>query len=146
MTDKPKIPLCRSEFLQEFTIALGQNLQREDHFWRSFVAQVDQCEHENQTLERFAVWISTYYDTRINLTLWEDKTVLVRVALLPTENGEKFELGFYPSFELLGFERIVEALIETVSISTRLCYDESPEPLMRQIWNFNGEVKIEGVI
>ena len=78
--------------------------------------------------------------------MWEDETVWVGVTLLPAEHGEKFMLGFYPNFELLGFKRITEALIETVSVSTRLCYDESPEPLLRQIWNFCGEVEIEGVI
>ena len=55
-------------------------------------------------------------------------------------------VGFYPSFESLGLERIVEALIETVSVSTRLCYDESPEPLLRQIWKYTGDVMTEGVI
>jgi hypothetical protein len=58
---------------------------------------------------------------------------------------DNFKIDFYPDFALLGFERLVEALVETVSISTRLNYDESPEPLLRQIWNFSGEVNIEGV-
>jgi hypothetical protein len=77
--------------------------------------------------------------------MWEDKTIWTSVALLP-EEGEKFQLGFYPDFQLLSLERIVEALVETVSVSTRLCYDESPERLLRQIWKYDGEVEVEGVL
>jgi hypothetical protein len=35
---------------------------------------------------------------------------------------------------------------ETISVSTRLCYDESPVPLMRQIWKYDGDVETEGVL
>lgn len=146
MSDGRKIPLCRSEFLQDFTIDLGLYLQPEDHGWHSFLAEVDTCEHAGESLERLSIWIKTYYATRVNLTAWEDQAIWISVARLPTENSEKFEVGFYPDFQLLGFRRIVEALVETVSISTCLCYDKSPEPLLRRIWKFNGEVKIEGVI
>jgi hypothetical protein len=145
MSDSPNIPLCRPEFLQDFAICLGRYIQSTKNGWRSFNAEVGICEHEGNSLERFTIWINTFYFTRVNLTIWEDKTIWVSVALLP-ENGEKFEVGFYPDFELLDFERIVEALVETVSISTRLCYDESPEPLLRKIWKYTGEMKTEGVI
>jgi hypothetical protein len=145
MSNSPNIPLCRSEFLQNFTISLGLFLERSScQGW--FKAEVDTCEHAGELLERLSIWIRTVYRTRVNLTLWEDKTVWISVALLPMENGEKFEMGFYPDFEVLGHDRIVEALVETVSISTRLCYDESPESLMRQIWKYTGEIKTEGVL
>jgi hypothetical protein len=145
MSNLPNIPLCRSEFLQDFAICLGIHLKSAKHGWHSFNVEVDLCEYEDEQLERFTIWIRTIYATRVNLTLWEDKTIWVSVALLP-ENGEKFQVGFYPDFGLLNFERIVEALVETVSISTRLCYDESPEPLLRQLWRFTGEVETQGVI
>ncbi len=67
------------------------------------------------------------------------------MGLFP-ENGEKFQVGFYPDFESLNFDQIIEALVETVSVSTRLCYDESPEPLLRQLWKHTGDVNTEGVI
>jgi hypothetical protein len=80
----------------------------------------------------------------LKLALWEDKTIWVSVALLPTENNSKYEIGFYPGFESLGFETIIDAFINTVSISTRLCYSESPLPLLRRIWKYKGEVKVTG--
>jgi len=144
MSKSPKIPFCQSEFLQDFTIALGVQVNDTKHGWRSFNAEVDTCEHEQEKLERLTIWVTTYYFTRINLTLWENKTVWVSVALLPTENNSEYEIGFYPKFESLGFEEIIDALINTVSISTRLCYSESPLPLLRQIWKHKGKVKEMG--
>jgi hypothetical protein len=105
---------------------------------------VDTCKHEGEKLERLTIWVTTYYLTRVNLTLWEDKTIWVSVALLPAENNSKYEIGFYPEFESLGFEAIIDALINTISISTRLCYSESPLPLLRRIWKHKGEVKVIG--
>jgi hypothetical protein len=145
VSDVPNIPLCRSEFLQDFTICFGLHLRPTEHGWRSFAAKADTCEHAGASLERLTIWITTFYGTRINLVVWEDKTIWISVAFLPV-HGEKFEVGFYPCFESLGLERIVEALVETVSVSTRLCYDESPVPLMRQIWKYDGDVKTEGVL
>jgi hypothetical protein len=145
MSDALKIPLCRSEFLQDFSIRLGVHLKSAKHGWRSFNADVDICEHEGERLERLTIWIWTYYLTAVNLALWEDKTIWLSVGLFP-ENGEKFQVGFYPDFRSLNFERLIEALVETVSVSTRLCYDESPETLLRKIWKYNGEIEIEGVI
>jgi hypothetical protein len=145
VSELPNIPLCRSEFLQDFTICLGCRLERSKHIWRSLIAKVDTCEHDDASLERFTVWLHTIYRTRVSLTVWEDKTIWISVAFVPV-HGEKFQVGFYPSFELLGVERVVEALIETVSVSTRLCYDESPVSLMRQIWKYDGEVKTAGVL
>jgi hypothetical protein len=144
MSDAPNIPLCRSELLQDFSIRLGVYVKSAKHGWHSFNAKVDVCEHEGEQLERFSIWITTYYLTGVNLTLWEDRTIWISVGLFP-ENGEKFQMGFYPDFES-NFGRIIESLVETVSISTRLCYDESPEPLLRKIWRYNGEIETEGII
>jgi hypothetical protein len=144
MSNRSKIPFCQSEFLQDFTIILGIQLDDTKHGWQSFGVEVDTCEHENEKLERLTIWATTYYFTRVNLTLWEDKTIWVSVALLPTENNSKYEIGFYPKFESLGFEAIIDALINTISISTRLCYSESPLPLLRQFWKHKGKVKVMG--
>ena len=145
MSDALKIPLCRSEFLQDFSICLGVYLKSAKHGWRSFNAEEDICEHEGERLERLTIWIWTYYLTAVNLVLWEDKTIWISVGLFP-ENGEKFQIGFYPDFKSLNFEQIIDALVETVSVSTCLCYDESPEPLLRQLWKHTGDVKTEGII
>jgi hypothetical protein len=145
MLKQPKIPFCQSEFLQDFTIVLGV-LQLNDtkHGWQSFNVEVDTCEHEGEKLERLTIWATTYYFTCVNLTMWADKTVWVSVALLPTKNNDKYEIGFYPKFESLGFEAIIDAFTDTVSVSTRLCYNESPLPLMRRFWKHRGKVKVTG--
>lgn len=145
MPKSPQIPFCKSEFLQDFAISLGCRLPKADNGWRSFHSEVGFHECEGESLERLCVWITTFYGTETSLNLWEDKTIWIQIAILP-RNPENFKIGFYPDFALLGIDRLVEALIESVSVSTRLCYDESPEPLLRQIWSFNGEVEIEGVI
>lgn len=150
MSAASKLPLCRSEFLQDFVTSLDRRFCAakygwHSHGWRSFDSEAGFCEHEGESLERLGLWITTYYGTETSLNLWEDKLIWVSVALLPRIN-DNFEIGFYPDFALLGLDRLIEALIETVSISTRLCYDESPEPLLRQIWKFSGEMEIEGAI
>lgn len=144
MSDLFHIPLCRSEFLQDFSIQLGVKL-RSRFLWGGCTVVVDMCDHQGEELERFSLWIHGLYRTRINLVVWENKILWISVAHVP-QNGEKFQVGFYLKFESLGAERVVEALLETESIATCLCYDESPEPLMRQIWKHTGEVEIEGVI
>jgi hypothetical protein len=142
----PPIPFCHSEFLQDFTIQLGLYLRSSWYRWGRLSVEVDTCEFEGVPLERLTIWIRSYYCTQTRLILWEDETVWVDVALLPTQNNERFEVGFYPDRELFDFNQLIEALAETTSVSTRLCYGESPEPIMRKIWKFNGKVKIEGTL
>jgi hypothetical protein len=89
MSNRSKIPFCQSEFLQDFTIVLGVQLDDTKHGWQSFSVEVDTCKHEGEKLERLTIWVTTYYLTRVNLTLWEDKTIWVSVALLPAENNSK---------------------------------------------------------
>ena len=144
MSESWQIPSCHSEFLQDFADRLIPHICK-GHGWRSFNAVVDSCQHQDETFERLCVWISTYTGAQVSLNLWEDKDIWVSLAALP-KTEDSFKIDFRPDFALLGCERLVEALVETISISTRLNYDESPEPILRRIWNFNGEVNIEGVI
>jgi hypothetical protein len=140
-----EIPFCRSDILQDFAVYLGRHLSKTDHGWRSLNIEADICEHHGELLERLCVWITTYDFNAVRFCLWEDKSVWVCVGLFP-KKPDSFEISFYPDFALLDSGRLVEALVETVSVSTRLNYDESPEPLLRQIWNFDGEMNVEGVI
>ncbi len=143
-TRKQIIPFCRTEFLQDFSIALGTCLKPIRHASKSILAQVDTCEHEGQSLERLAVWIETWNYTRASLTLWEDRTAWVSIALLPTKNNKKYEISFYPHCDGFTPEGFVEALRNTVSVSTRLCYSESPLPTLRRIWRHRGAVETTG--
>jgi hypothetical protein len=138
------IPFCRTEFLQDFSIALGRCLKPIRHASKSILAEVDTCEHEGQSLERLAVWIDTWNYTRTSLTLWQDRTVWVSVALLPTKNNKKYQLSFYPQCDGFTPQWFVEALRDTVSVSTRLCYSESPLPTLRRIWRHRGEFETTG--
>jgi hypothetical protein len=140
------IPLCRTEFLQDFSIALGRRLKPIQHASKSIVVEADTCEHEGQSLERLAVWIDTWNYTRVCLTVWEDGTVWICVALLPTRNNKKYQISFYPQCNSLTHEGVVEALRDTVSVSTRLCYSESPLPTLRRIWRHRGEVETTGTL
>ncbi len=148
MSDSPNIPLYRSEFLQDFTIHFGVHVKAKEPGWRLFFqATVDVIEHEGRSLERLAIWIKTFTFTRTNFILWEDKTVWVSVDSLAADNyTSEFQVGFYPDFELLNFSGTLEALDATVSISTRLCYNESPERLLRQIWKYQGKAEITGTL
>jgi hypothetical protein len=143
-TREQVIPLCRSEFLQDFSIALGRRLKPIRHASRSVVAEVDTCEHEGQTFERLAVWIQTWNCTRAGLTLWEDGTIWISVTLLPTKNNKQYQLSFYPACKGFTSVGLVEALRDTVSVSTRLCYSESPLLTLRKIWRHRGDVETKG--
>lgn len=145
MTEAPRIPLCRSEWLQDISIELGRRFAAR-HPFRSFSTEVDTCEHDGEQIERFAVWASTWYETLVNLTLWEDGTIWVSVRLRASENNAEYKIGFYPQCQDFTSERIAESFRDTVSVSTRLCYGESPLPTLRRIWNHEGEVKITGTL
>ncbi len=145
MPSELKIPLCRSEWLQDASIELGRRFAA-DHPFRSFSAEVDTCEHEGEQLERLTVWASTWYGTLVNLTLWDDHTLWVSVRLRAGETNSEFEVGFYPRWDGLSSDRIAEAFRDTVAVSTRLCYSESPEPTLRRLWNYTGEVQTKGVL
>lgn len=145
MSDDEKIPLCRSEWLQDATIELGRRFSPR-HPFRSFQVEVDICEHDGEPLERLTVWASTWYGTLVNLTLWDDRTLWIKVMLQAAENNAEFSVGFYPQCEGFNSARIAEAFRDSVAISTRLCYGDSPLPTLRRIWNHTGEVKTKGTL
>jgi hypothetical protein len=143
MTADRPIPLTRSEFLQDATIELGRRFAP-GHPFRSFDVEVDSCEHEGEVLERLTVLATTFYGTSSNLTLWDDRTMWVDVTLCASENNSEYSVGFYPRCQGFTSARIAEAFRDTVSLSTRLCYAESPLPTLRQVWNHEGEVETSG--
>ncbi|HYG34997.1 MAG TPA: hypothetical protein VEC99_09445 [Clostridia bacterium] len=145
MSDDLIIPLCRSEWLQDASIELGRRFAAH-HPFRSFSTQLDTREHEGEHQERLTVWASTWYGTLVNLTLWDDHTVWIGVTLQAAENNPEYEVGFYPQCSGFSSERVAEAFRDTVSLSTRLCYGESPLFTLRRIWNHTGEVQTKGML
>jgi hypothetical protein len=145
MTDDSKIPLCRSEILQDLSIELGRRFAKRNPF-RSFTVEADFCDHEGDSLERLAAWASTHYGTRVALNLWENGRVWVGVRLEAAENNQEFSLNFYPDCKGFDAEGMAEAFRDTVAVSTRLCYGESPLPILRKIWKHDGGVQTKGTL
>jgi hypothetical protein len=141
---QPIIPLCNADFLQDFSIEFGRQLKPIWSAVKSVIAEADHCESEGQSFERLSVWIYTWNYTSVALTLWEDQTVRVSVSLLTAEKEPEFEISFDPECNHLASAEIVEALRNTVSVSTRLCYSESPLPMLRRIWRHKGKVETKG--
>jgi hypothetical protein len=108
--------------------------------------EVDTCDHEDEQLERLTVWASTWYGTLVNLTLWDDRTIWVEVTLRAAENNPEYKVGFYPQCNGFSSERVAEAFRDTVSVSTRLCYRDSPLPTLLRIWSHTGEVQTKGTL
>jgi len=141
MTRNWEIPLCRSEFLQNFSIELGRRFPA--HQW-SFQVQTDTCEQEGRVLEQLTLLACTPYETAARLILRENGCVWVDIVLWPTGNNGEYRVGFYCPCEGFTHERIIDAFRDTINVSTRLCYGESPLSILRQIWNYTGEVKTRG--
>src|SRR5690242_6500874 len=89
MADDPKIPLCRSEWLQDASIELGRRFAVR-HPFRSFTVEADTCDHNGEQFERLTVWASTHCGTLVNLTLWDDRTIWVAVTLRAAENNSEY--------------------------------------------------------
>lgn len=143
MAYEAKFPLCRSDWLQDVSIELGRRFAESRPF-SSFTVQAETCQHEGEELERLTIYASTPYGTLVNLTLWDDHILWIGVKIHAAENSSEFEVGFYPRCDGLSSDRIAEAFRDTVAVSTRLCYGESPEPTLRRLWNHSGEVEIKG--
>lgn len=101
---------------------------------------------QEDDLERLTVWGFTPYETVAQLTLWADGTIHIQATLRATPNNGKYRVGFYPKCNGVSPVQIVECFRESVSVSTRLCYLESPLPLLRKIWKHRGKVEITGTL
>jgi hypothetical protein len=141
---KQIIPLCRSEFLQDFSIELGRRLKSIGHQSQAVLAEVRFVEQEGRELEALSVWIKTSVNTRATISLWENQTIWICVELLPTKNNKKFQLDFHPSDKEFSAAAIVDALRDTMLVSARLCDNESPLPALRRIWRHKGQVNTRG--
>lgn len=145
MPEQPKIPFCRAEWLQDVSIELGRRFAVR-HPFRGFSAEVDTCVHEGEELEQFTVRASTWSETVVCLSLWDDHTLRVGVVLLESGNNREFELWFWPESAGLSPERIAEAFRDTVAVSMRLAYGETPEPVLRRIWSHAGAFETKGAL
>jgi hypothetical protein len=143
MTRNWQIPLCHSEFLQDFSIELGCHFEGH-HPFRFFKVQAEACVWEGRDLEGLSLLAGTSYDTGARLIVWEDQRLWIDVVLWPARNNGEYRVGFYRPCHGLMHEHIIEAFRDTVNVSTRLCYGESPLHILRQIWKYTGEVEICG--
>lgn len=145
MAKETNIPFCRAEWLQDVSIELGRRFAAR-HPFRGFGAEVGTCEHEGEELEQLTIWASTWSETMVCLSLWDDHTLRVRMTLRETGNNDEFELCFWPEYSGLSPERVAEAFRDTVAVSMRLAYGEIPEPVLRRIWSHEGAFDTKGVL
>jgi hypothetical protein len=124
-------------YFELFKVEEGGSRFAAGHPFRSFTAEVDTCEHQDEQFDRLTVWASTWYGTLVNLTLRDDHTLWIG-RLRAAENNSEFEVGFYPRCDGLSSDRIAEVFRDTVAVSTPLCFSESPEPTLRRLWNYTG--------
>ncbi len=143
MTQNRVIPLCQSEFLEDLSIEFGRRFVPR-HPWYGFEAEVDQCEYEGVPLEKLTLRASTFHDTQVILELWEDRSLRIGVILQATPNNGEFRLWFCRECAEFSSDRIAEAFRDSVAVSTRLCYSESPLPILRRLWGYDGEVQTTG--
>lgn len=75
-----EIPLCRSEFLQDFCIEIGRRVQRGE-FPSTPSMEAETREQEGEKLECLWTWVRTYYMTRVTMMLLENMTARIWVEL-----------------------------------------------------------------
>ncbi len=144
MSDYDTIPLCNDEFLQDVSIEFGLRLKRRAGYL-AFHAQAKRISaDEEEPRETLSVWVWTPYKIRIGVVIEDDGTVWIQVALEATENVDEYSVEFDSDFQGLSPAQIAEAFFDTLSVSTKLCYGESPLPILRKIWKHSGKCKISG--
>jgi hypothetical protein len=137
------MPLCRSAYLQDYSIELGRHFSRHRPF-RFFRIQTESCERDGRELEGLSMLAGTSYDTGARLIVWEDQRFWVDVVLWPSRNNGEYLVGFHRACDGFTHGALIETFRETVNVSTRLCYRESPLPILRQIWKHSGNVEVYG--
>ena len=141
---KPIIPLCRSDFLQDFTIEFGRQLKPIRYGVFSIEFSLDIEEVGDKALERLTIWLTSC--TRTTITLWENRSVWINLTLLAPKHTKNFHISFYPDCSHLTPLGIVDALRETESASTSLLYGESPITYLRKIWRYDGQFETNGIL
>jgi hypothetical protein len=142
---KPIIPLCRSDFLQDFSIEFGRRLKPIRYQVSSVEFSLEIEEAADKALERLTVWL-TAVGRRTTITLWENRTVWINLALLRSNHSKYFHVSFYPDCSHLTPLGIVEALRETQRASFAMSDGESPISSLRKIWRYDGQFETNGIL
>jgi len=142
---KPIIPLCRSEFLQDFSIEFGRQLKPIRYQVSSVEFSLDIEEAGHKALERLTFWL-TSVGTRTTITLWENRSVWINLTLLTPKRCKDFHISFRPECSRLTPLGIVDALRETAIAATSMCYGESPITSLRKIWRYDGQFETNGIL
>src|SRR3954466_2106016 len=142
--DLEKIPLCRSNFLQDLSIELGLHLKSLHFAAKSFKVHDNSVERNGDTFKQLVVIVDTWNNTQATLAVSEDHTLSLHVALLETPESKGYKLGFFPRCEGFNEQDIVQAFRDSVSLSTRLSAYENPLPQLRDIWKHKGTVQTSG--
>jgi hypothetical protein len=143
---KPTIPFCRSEFLQDFSIELGRQLKPIRHECSSIDCSVETCDDEGQVSEKITVWLKSACNTRTTISLWDNRHVWINLSLLTPKSRANYHIAFYPDCSNLTPFGIVEALRETATASICMADGESPLPVLKKIWRYDGQFETKGVL
>lgn len=145
---RPKltIPLCRSDFLQDFCIEFGRQLKPMRYQVCSLNYSLDTENVEGTALERLTIWLLAATGTRTTITLWENRSVWINLARLTPKHRKDFDVSFHPNCSHLTPLGIVDALRETHIASTSLSYGESPISCLRKIWRYDGQFETNGIL
>jgi hypothetical protein len=143
---KPTIPVCRSEFLQDFSIELGRQLKPIRHECSSIDCSLETYDDEGQVSEKMTVWLTSARNTRTTISLWDNRQVWINLTLLaPKNSGGNYHVAFYPDCSHLTPLGIVDALRETATAASGMAFAESPLPALKKIWRYDGQFETKGM-
>ncbi|HRH97028.1 MAG TPA: hypothetical protein PLB55_13895 [Prosthecobacter sp.] len=127
------LPLCRSEFLQDVTIALGRWRKGFKYQMAEFECEVREDKDGGESFECLTIHCHEHDGSILSLHLWDDQTALVQTCGATTRGRKRSKLAFYPDISNFTPEGIFAALKQSISNGT------SPD-LLPQIWEHNGEI------
>jgi hypothetical protein len=142
---KPTIPLCRSDFLQDFSIEFGRQLKPIRYQVSSVEFSLGVEEAGDKALEQLTIWL-TAIGRRTTIALWENRSVWINLTVLAPKHRKDFHISFYPDCSHLTPLGIVEALRETENASFSMALGESPTSSLRKIWRYDGQFETNGIL
>ena len=135
----PDIPLCRSEFLQDVTIAIGQRQKGFKYHLKGLSYDViddyksADGSDDGDSLERLTIRCADYSGSTLELHIWEDRSAQLQVIEARRKHRPRSHFSFCPDISNFTPEGIFAALKE--SASTRYSADE-----LTVTWEHKGQV------
>jgi hypothetical protein len=142
---KVTIPLCSSEFLQDFSIEFGRQLKPIRYESTSIDYSLQNSEVDGKASERLTIWLRTG-GVRTTISLWDNRRVWIDLTLMAPKHHRDYHISFYPDCSHLSPLGIVGALRQTKIASASLSFGESPISSLRKIWRYDGQFETNGIL